>query len=126
MRIHTRGDHFGIELCPVLQTNANGSAFGIWTLFDLAELYMQRREWDLAETYWNKFEANRGTVTVKVWCPAMLVIGWLYRATAALARNDRATAYRYSGKVLDHWGTNNPNLRVVREAGNIHAVTKPI
>ena len=109
-----------------LLLHSRGSAFGIWTLFDLAELYTRTGKWDLAEAYWKEFEDHRGTVIVKVWCPVMLVLGWLYRATAAQARGDRATAYRYSGKVLDHWGKNNPDLRVVRDAGGIHAITNPI
>jgi hypothetical protein len=101
-------------------------AFSLWTLFDLAELYTRLGKTELAEAYWQKFDAHRGTVFVKVWFPGILVMSCLYRAVAAQARNDRAAAYQYSGKVLDHWGHSAPKLQLVLDAANIHAVTKPI
>jgi tetratricopeptide (TPR) repeat protein len=109
-----------------LLLKSSGSAFSIWTLFDLAEFFTRRAKWDLAEAYWEKFEARRGTVVVKVWCPAIFVLGWVYRAAAAQGRNDRAKAFHYSGKVLAHWSRSNPRLPVVLDAQNINIVSKPL
>jgi serine/threonine protein kinase/Flp pilus assembly protein TadD len=109
-----------------LLLRSSGSAFNIWTLFDLAEFFTRRAKWELAEEYWARFEARRGTVLVKVWCPAIFVLGWLYRAVAAQGRNDRAKAFQYSRKVLDHWSQANPRLQVVLDARNINAVSKPL
>ncbi len=100
-----------------LLLRSHGSAFSIYTLFDLAEFFTQRQKWDLAENYWQEFEAHAGTVIVKGWFPGLLVLGWLHRATAAEARKDNATALKYSQKVLDHWS----NIQVVQSAQSINA-----
>lgn len=101
-----------------------GAAFSVWTLFDLAEFYTQRARWDLAEMYWDRFEARRGTLIVKSWCPVIWILVWLYRAAAAQSRNNRAMAFRYSQKVLDHWAQSNPRLPIVLNAGNINRASR--
>jgi serine/threonine protein kinase len=103
-----------------------GAAYNIWPLFDLAEFYTHRAKWELAEEYWDKFEARRGTVVIKLWCPAILVLGWLHHAATAQARNDRPKAFQYATKVLDHWSRANPQLQVVQEAHRIAAVNKTL
>ena len=103
-----------------------GKAFNIWTLFDVAELLTRRGKWAPAEAHWKEFESRRGTVVVKVWCPVVIVLGWLYRAVAAQGANDRATAHRYASKVLDHWSSANPKVQIVQDARTIAAVTKPL
>src|SRR5215469_4651160 len=86
-----------------------GAAIGIWTLFDLAELFTQRAKWELAEEYWEKFYARRGTVLLRGWFPGALVLAAFYRASAAQARKDRVNAFRYAQEVLDYW-SGNPRL----------------
>ncbi len=105
---------------------ASGKAFGIWTVFDLAEFYTLSGQAAKAEEHWDRFEKRRGTVLVKAWFPGILVLGWLYRSSVALARNDRSAAFRYSKKVLDHWASHNSRFRVVQAAANINVVSKPL
>jgi tetratricopeptide (TPR) repeat protein len=102
-----------------------GTAYSVWTLFDLAEFFTLRAKWDLAEDYWQKFDAHKGTVLVKGWFPGLLVMGWLQRAVAAHGRNDRDLALRASQKVLDHWANFNPSLTIVRTAQHINLLSKP-
>ena len=108
-----------------LLTAAVGKAWSLPALFDLAELCTSTAQWDLAAEYWAKFDTHRGTVIVKSWCPVMLVLGWLYRARAAQARNDFALAGSCAKKVLDHWQRLNPQLAIVSQAGRIFQATKP-
>ncbi|HEV2444457.1 MAG TPA: hypothetical protein VGS58_00985, partial [Candidatus Sulfopaludibacter sp.] len=109
-----------------LLQQSDGKSVNIWTLFDLAELYTRRGKYELAEEYWKKFEARRGTVLVQRWFSGLIVMGWLYHASAAQALQHRETAFQYAKKVLDHWLPNNAGLRIVQAAQNIHAVSKPI
>jgi hypothetical protein len=102
---------------PLLQSS--GMAYSIWTLFDLAE-FLSRADPKLAEQYWSKIDEHRGDI-LELWFPGMLIMLWLGRALAAQARRDRAAAYRYSKKILDHWSESNPGLRVVQAARAIHA-----
>jgi serine/threonine protein kinase/tetratricopeptide (TPR) repeat protein len=103
-----------------------GPAFGVWPVFDLAELYSGRAKWNLAEEYWKKFEALRGAVIVRGWFPGSIVLAWLNRAIVAQMRNDRASAFHWSKKILDHWAAENPGLRIVQSAQRINAVSKPL
>jgi tetratricopeptide (TPR) repeat protein len=112
------------DLAEKLLLQSSGLAFNIWTIFDLAECFTMRGEWDNAEVAWNAFESRRGTVVVKSWCPVILVLGWLYHAVTAQFRNDRATAQAYSKKVLDHWASSNRNARIVADASNIHIASQ--
>jgi serine/threonine protein kinase/tetratricopeptide (TPR) repeat protein len=111
-----------VEL-PLLESA--GAAYSVWALFDLAEFFTQRAEWEKAEEYWKQFESHRGTVIVKGWFPGILVLGWLHRAVAAQARNDRPLAFLSSKKVLDHWSRSNPHLQIVRTAESINFSTRP-
>jgi hypothetical protein len=103
-----------------------GPAFGVWPVFDLAELYSSKAKWNLAEEYWKKFEALRGTVIVRGWFPGSIVLARLNRAIVAQMRNDRPSAFSWSQKVLDHWAAENPGLRIVQSAQRINAVSKPL
>jgi hypothetical protein len=109
-----------LEDAERLLLQSAGTGFSIWTLFDLAEFFTVHGKWDLAETYWEQFEQRRGTVLVKVWCPVILVLGWLHRAVAARSRNDRAKASEYARKVTDLWAESNPLLRIVQVAKTIN------
>ena len=115
-----------LEETESLLLMSSGEAFNIWTLFDLADFFTRRGKWELAEAYWQKFEAHRGTVIVDGWFPGILVLGWLYRAIAAQQRNDRGEAFKNAQKVLDHWARANLHLRVVQSAIGIKAVSKPL
>jgi len=103
---------------------SSGLAFSVWTAFDIAEFYAAHSKPDLAEDYWHKVDDHRGNI-LEHWFPGSLIMLWLGRALTAQARNDRAAAYRYSRKVLDHWSESNPGLRVVLMARGIHAANKP-
>jgi len=43
-----------LEEAEKLLLNSSGSAFSIWSVFDLAELFTTRGKWELAEAYWEK------------------------------------------------------------------------
>jgi tetratricopeptide (TPR) repeat protein len=105
---------------------STGAAYHALTLFDLAEFFTQRAKWQEASSYWEKFEARRGEVIMSGWFPGILVLGWLYRAATAQALGDRATAFEYSRKVLQHWSRFNPGASVVTTAERIRAVSRPI
>lgn len=102
-----------------------GSAFSIWTLFDLADFYGSRLKPSLAEDYWRKLDAHRGTILER-WFPGALIMAWLNRARAASAGNNRQTARTYSEKVLDHWSRSNPGLSVVRTATTIRSASNSL
>jgi serine/threonine protein kinase/Tfp pilus assembly protein PilF len=105
---------------------SSGSAFDVWTLFDLAEFFTQTGQWEAAGQYWENFETHRGSIIANGWFPGVLILGWLYRAVAARGRNERRLAFQCSQKVLDHWSNSNPRLRIVQAAGNINASSKPL
>ncbi len=92
-----------------------GSAFTIWALFDLADCYATMAKPALAEEYWVKFEARRGTV-LKHWFPGTILYGWLNRALAAVTRGEAALAARCAGKILRHWSESNPRTHIVQAA----------
>jgi tetratricopeptide (TPR) repeat protein len=98
---------------------ASGAAFSIWTLLDLANLYLEFSKPAIAENYFQRFDDHRGTL-LSFWFTGTIVFGWLRRAMAAQARNDRAAAQAFSRKVLDHWSGKNPRLRMVQAAAIIH------
>jgi hypothetical protein len=102
-----------------------GLAPGIWTLFDLAEFHTRLSNWDLAEEYWQKFDARRGTVLLRSWFPGILVLASWFRASAAQARHDRSMAFRFSQEVLDSWAAANPRLSLVQSARTINSISKP-
>lgn len=108
-----------------LLLRSSGLAFGIWTLFDLADLYTHTSKWELAEAYWQRFEGRRGTILVDGSFPGIFVLSWLYRALAAQRRNDRILAFEYSRKVLDHWSQSNSQLQIVLAAQDINNLSKP-
>lgn len=109
-----------------LLLEACGKAYGIWSVFDLAEFYTLAWRWKEAENRWDQFEKRRGTVLVKAWFPGILVLGWFYRASVAESLGNRSAALHYSKKVLDHWASSNPRLAVVQAAVRIHAQSKPL
>ena len=117
-----RANHLDIAQTRLLQSC--GSAFDIWALFDLAEFFTRNQNWELAEVYWQKFEARQGRVIAGGWFPGILVMGWLHRAVVAQARNQRDVALQYSRKVLDHWSRSNPRLSIVQTAEKIHRASK--
>jgi len=109
-----------------LLVQSSGLSLNVRTLFDAADFFTATGQWDAAEAYWQKFEANRGWIIVDPSSPAIFVLAWLGRAMAAQGRNDRNAAYRYSRKVLDHWSHLNPGLRIVQAARNINLASKPL
>jgi serine/threonine protein kinase len=100
-----------------------GSAFTVWALFELADLFTATGRIDLADEYWQKFEARRGTV-LKLWFTGVLVYAWLNRAIAARLRRDHAVARRYARKVLDHWARENSGTQIVRMARDIETASQ--
>jgi tetratricopeptide (TPR) repeat protein len=103
-----------------------GEGFGVWPVFDLAELCSARGDWPLARRYWQEFENLRGVVFVQGWFPGAVVLGWLNQAVAAQMQSLRADAYMWSKKVLDHWGAENPRIPAVIAAGRINSVSLPL
>lgn len=99
-----------------------GRAFSIWTRLDLADFYAARSKPQPAEQCWQAVEDRRGVI-LEHWFTGALILAWFNRAVAADARGDRATARKYSQKVLDHWSRSNPGLRVVQTARTIHEKT---
>jgi serine/threonine protein kinase/tetratricopeptide (TPR) repeat protein len=113
-----------LDRAALVLLRSSGLSFDVWTQFDLAEFYTVQGKWDLAETYWEAFHANRGTVIAKNWFPGLLPMGWTYRAVAAKGRKDGASASRYARKVLDHWSKVRPLPEQVRTAAAIYAATR--
>jgi serine/threonine protein kinase/Flp pilus assembly protein TadD len=109
-----------------LLIKSSGLAFDIWALFDLAEFFTRNGKWELAAEYWQRFESHQGVIIANGWFPGILVMGWLFRAVAAQALNQREVAFAYSRKVLDHWLGSGSRLQLVQSARNIHILTKPI
>jgi hypothetical protein len=99
--------------------SASGAAFSVWTLFNLADLYLAQSKPEVAEDYFQRFEQHRGTM-LSFWFTGTVVLGWLRRAMAAEARNDQAAARMHSKKVLDHWAEKNARLQIVAAAGKIN------
>jgi hypothetical protein len=112
----------GLNQAEPLLLEASGSAFSIWTLFDLADLYAALSKPAVAEDYFQRFEQHRGTL-ISFWFTGTMVLAWLRRAMAAQARQDRKVAALYSKKVLDHWSGTNPRLPMVQAAADIHHST---
>jgi serine/threonine protein kinase len=92
-----------------------GSAFTVWPLFDLADLYGSTERWDLAEEYWKKFEGRHGSV-LKHWFTGTVLLGWLHRGVAARERGDQETASLCAKRILNPWSGRNSALRIVRSA----------
>jgi hypothetical protein len=97
-----------------------GSAFSIWTLFDLADFFTATGRPELADEYWKKFEDRRGIV-LRRWFTGALLYGSLQHAIAARARGDRATASACASRVLEHWGQRQPTVRIVKLARQLAA-----
>jgi len=92
-----------------------GSGFTVWSLFDLADLYRGAGRVDLAAEYWEKWKQRLGTV-FKHWFPGIALYGWLNQGLAARLRGDSAEAALSVQKILEHWGSKNPQTRIVQMA----------
>ena len=97
-----------------------GSAFTIWTLFDIADFFAATGRPELAEEYWVKFEGRQGTILLR-WFPGVILYGWLNRGLAARMRGDRRVAASCAAKVLQHWALRHPGVRMVRSAAAMAA-----
>lgn len=98
-----------------LLNDSMGSAFTIWTIFDLADFYASVSQFDVAEEYWKKFEARRGVV-LRLWFTGTVLMAWLHWAMAARSRGNHATARQYARKILADWSRKNPEADIVRTA----------
>lgn len=107
-----------------LLLESSGSAFSIWTLFDVAQFYTECNP-TVAEEYWHRLiDGHRGTLLER-WFPGSLLLAWLGRAQAAARAGRRELAFSYSKKVLDHWSRNHAGLHIVQAAREINLLTKP-
>jgi len=97
-----------------------GSAFSVWTLFDLADFFAATGRPELAEEYWLKFEQRHGTI-LRRWFPGAILYGWLNRALSARQRGDKQTASVCASKILLHWAPRHPRIRMVQKAAELAA-----
>ena len=111
------GDLDRAESLLVRSTAFGGSR---WSVMDLADLYHSQGKPDAAEAQWQAFDKKRGQFMSEFF-PGVLVLGWLNRALTSQARGDAAAASAQARKVLDHFGRNNPNLRIVQSATKLAA-----
>jgi tetratricopeptide (TPR) repeat protein len=102
-----------------------GSAFTVWTLFDLADLYAATGQAGLAEEYWQKWEQRLGTV-LKRWFPGIVLYGWLRHGLTARQRGDAAGAALCARRILEHWGSRNPAAGIVQLAKTLSPNLQPL
>jgi serine/threonine protein kinase/Flp pilus assembly protein TadD len=108
-----------------LLLDSMGSAFTIWTLFDLADFYASVSRFDLAEEYWRKFDARRGIV-LRLWFTGAMFMAWLHWAMAARSRGNHAVARQCARRILAPWSHKNPETHVVQTASHLESqLTSP-
>jgi tetratricopeptide (TPR) repeat protein len=98
-----------------LLLDSMGSAFTVWTLFDLADFYTSVSRLDLAEEYWRKFDARRGIV-LRLWFTGTVFMAWLHWGMAAQSRGNHAVARQCARRILAAWGQKNPETHIVQTA----------
>jgi serine/threonine protein kinase len=92
-----------------------GSAFTVWTTFDLATFYLALSRLELAAEYWQKLEDRRGVI-LRRWFTGTVLLTWLNQAVTARHRGDYEAARRWAKKVLEPWGIRNPHTRTAQAA----------
>jgi pentatricopeptide repeat protein len=95
-----------------------GSAFTVWSLFDLAALYLTQSRLDLAREYWQQLEDRRGII-LRRWFTGTVILIRLNQAIAAHRSGDAHAARQWAKKVLEPWGAGNPHTTVAQAA---HAI----
>jgi tetratricopeptide (TPR) repeat protein len=111
MRLRERAFDRGEQLL----LDSMGSAFTVWTLFDLADFYTSVSRLDLAEEYWRKFDARRGIV-LRSWFTGTVFMAWLHWGLAARSRGNHAVARQCARRILSAWGRKNPETHMVQTA----------
>ena len=103
------------DSAETLLLESMGSAFTVWTLFDLAALYLAFSRLDLARDNWRQLEARRGIV-LRRWFTGTVILIRLNQAVTAQRRGDRQAARQWAQKVLEPWGIRNAHTAVAEAA----------
>ena len=103
------------DQCEQLLLDSLGSAFTVWTLFDLAYFYLAVSRVELAKEYSAKAHARRGII-LRRWFTGAVLIGSLQQAMAARLAGDSSSARSAADRVLKPWGLRNPETYMARTA----------
>jgi tetratricopeptide (TPR) repeat protein len=118
LEVWQAGDLKNTERLLLEACGPRNRVLSVFALFDLAAFLTKHSSAKVAEGYWKDLEDRRGLI-LEAWFPGMLPMSWLNCAIAADKAGDRTVAREYSQKVLNLWSVTNPNLRIVRTAGNL-------
>ena len=103
------------DSAETLLLESMGSAFTVWTLFDLAAFYLAFSRLDLARDNWQQLEARRGII-LRRWFTGTVILIRLHQAVTAQRRGDNQAARQWAKKVLEPWGIRNPRTAVAEAA----------